>query len=490
MANIKQKYKGKATAFFIVALLFMFVLPYYGTAHAESDSMYKPIRVGVYDDPPSVFSEAGVIKGIIPEIFESIASDNGIRFEYVWGTWSEIYHGLKNGTIDMVFDIARTKERENLFDFNNETLMVEWGVIMARKGHKISSIADLLGKTIAGVTDDVYFEGHPDSFKEMMKTFGVDCRYIGFGGFTDAARAVMDGKADACVLAKSFADYNLNKSYLDYTPIIFKPVKIHFAFTKGSVNSGRLIPIIDKSLSAMKSDRNSVFYDAYEKYIKSFSIVEEIPKWLWILLSSLLVFIILLFTAFHIFLLRRKVRQKTSELWEMNNRLTDLSSKDPLTGIANRRTFNERLEYEIERAKRYGSGLSLILFDIDYFKSINDRFGHIAGDDVIKDVADIMSANTRKVDLVARYGGEEFGIILPETSIDNASVIADKIRAIVSIHTQSFGDDDFRISVTGGVAAWSDAFGGMPQFVNAADAALYNGKRSGRNKIVTFSAKT
>lgn len=488
MTNHKKESMSNLITRLFIAVLFA-LLPLCSGNALEALANNKIIRVGVYDDPPSVFREGGVVKGINPEIFEAIAHEHGIRFEYIWGSWSEIYHGLLEGRIDTVFDIARTKERENLFDFNNETLMVEWGVIMARKGHKISSPADLLGMKIAGVADDVYFEGHPDSFKEMMKTFGIDCRYVEFGGFTDAANAVMDGKADACVLAKSFADYNLNKSYLDYTPIIFKPVKIHFAFTKDSSIGRELIPLIDASLSAMKSDRKSVFYTAYEKYVRPFSMVEKVPKWLWISIPALFALITIVFSMLHIIMLKRTVHQRTTELLDMNNRLADLSSKDSLTGTANRRTFNERLEHEIERARRYKSDLSLILFDIDFFKSINDRFGHIAGDDVIVNIADIMSSNTRMVDLVARYGGEEFGIILPETSLENACIIAEKIRFMVSIHVEEVGGSEVKLSITGGVAAWIDSFGGMSDFVNAADSALYAGKRSGRNKVVEFRAK-
>lgn len=487
MPNNKEKALGINILALFMLMFFLTVLSVVfcvWPVSAGNTPQERPMRIGVYDDPPSVYIEDGIVKGVSPEIFEKIASDNGLRFEYVHGSWSEIYHGLKNGNLDMLYDIARTKEREGLFDFNNETLMVEWGVVMARKGHKIASPADLVGKAVAGVTDDVYFEGHPDSFKEMMATFGVECRFIESGGFSEAARAVIDGKADACVLAKSFADYNLNRSYLDYTPIIFKPVKIHFAFTKGSDYSKRIIPMIDLSLAAMKADKNSVYYTSHEKYIKSFSIVEKIPRWIWVFAAAFLVLIMFVFTVLHIHILKRQVRQKTSELLMMNQRLEDLSARDPLTRIANRRTFNERLEHEIERAKRYGSDLCLILFDIDFFKSINDRFGHIAGDDVIADVAGIMSLNTRKVDLVARYGGEEFGIILPETNLENAWAIAEKIRSITSSHIKKLGDQNIQITLTGGVASWADHFRGMSDFINAADSALYNGKRSGRNTVI------
>lgn len=195
------------------------------SAFAESSKSDDVIKIGVYDDPPMVFSENGIIKGINPEIFEAVALKKGIKYEYVWGSWSEIYNGVIDGHLDMVFDIAKTKEREAFLDFNNETIITAWGVIMSRRGVKISSMADLIDKKISAVADDVYYEGHPDSFKEMMQTFGYRCQYLEFGGFTEAANAVINGKADACVLAKSYADYQLKGSYLEKTPIIFKPIK-------------------------------------------------------------------------------------------------------------------------------------------------------------------------------------------------------------------------------------------------------------------------
>lgn len=171
----------------------------------------------------------------------------------------------------------------------------------------------------------------------------------------------------------------------------------------------------------------------------------------------------------------------------MNRLLTDLSNIDPLTGVANRRVFNERMEYEIQRAQRYGSELSMILFDLDMFKNINDKHGHIAGDSVLVNVARILSANTRKVDLVSRYGGEEFSIILPETSIENATAIAEKIRVAACTQSHVFNGIELSVTLTGGVAVWSsNEFRGMSDFVNAADAALYKGKRSGRNRIEIY----
>ncbi len=175
------------------------------------------------------------------------------------------------------------------------------------------------------------------------------------------------------------------------------------------------------------------------------------------------------------------------ELKIANKELKRLSARDGLTGIANRRCFDEYLQKEMDRMSRNSKPLSLILFDIDFFKNYNDTYGHQAGDDCLKKVAKTIESGARRpADLAARYGGEEFAIILPETDSDGAFFIADKIRKNIQNlnieHTQS--EADTAVTVSAGVSTIIPDCNIPPnEIINNADTALYTAKRSGRNRV-------
>jgi diguanylate cyclase (GGDEF)-like protein len=155
---------------------------------------------------------------------------------------------------------------------------------------------------------------------------------------------------------------------------------------------------------------------------------------------------------------------------------------DPLTGLANRVLFSEVLGREIGRAAGRGGGLSLLMLDLDFFKKVNDGYGHPVGDLVLRQFAQILRKELRRADLPARVGGEEFAVVLTQEK-DQAVLVAEKIRKAVS--QEAFGEqgDAFRLTVSIGCAAWKA--GQSPEaLVKAADEALYRAKGGGRDKVV------
>jgi two-component system, cell cycle response regulator len=161
-----------------------------------------------------------------------------------------------------------------------------------------------------------------------------------------------------------------------------------------------------------------------------------------------------------------------------------LTTVDGLTQIYNKRYFMEVLEREISRSHRYGRELSLIMFDIDHFKTCNDSFGHLAGDYVLKHLASVIKARIRREDIMARYGGEEFSIILPEIDNYNSRQFAEKIRRIVEKTIFKFEDTQIPVTISIGVATSTADINTPDQLIKAADENLYEAKRRGRNCVV------
>jgi len=190
----------------------------------------------------------------------------------------------------------------------------------------------------------------------------------------------------------------------------------------------------------------------------------------------------------------RELKVLKAELEESNNTLQLLSCLDGLTGIANRRRFDEFMKKEWKRAAREDSTISLIMIDIDYFKTYNDNYGHIKGDDALKSVVEALSEGIhRPADLLARYGGEEFVIVLPDTTVNGAASIANSLAenvAKLSLPHEYSGVADV-VTVSMGIACCEPELrhNSVASLIEAADSALYKAKENGRNQIVSSSCQ-
>lgn len=184
--------------------------------------------------------------------------------------------------------------------------------------------------------------------------------------------------------------------------------------------------------------------------------------------------------------LEETVKARTEALQRVNRQLKLMSHTDHLTGIPNRRDIMEKVHYEMFRAERTHKPFSFLFADIDKFKNFNDTYGHECGDVVLKTVAQVVRSMLRKPDYIARWGGEEFLVVLPETALENAVLVAERIRAAVAATEFSYAGHIFKVTITLGVSLF-DARLGIEHSINLADRALYRGKEAGRNRVDTWN---
>lgn len=177
--------------------------------------------------------------------------------------------------------------------------------------------------------------------------------------------------------------------------------------------------------------------------------------------------------------LKRQLEEKTASLAAAQAKIDRLDSSDKLTGLYNRLKIDEFLEAEVQRSKRYSNALSVILIDMDHFKAVNDLFGHLVGDQVLVEIAQLISRRLRLTDIVGRWTGEEFIIICPETDLENALYLAEDLRFLIEGHR-------FRVigSLTASLGVSTYQTGDKVELlVNRADRALYAAKSKGRNQV-------
>ncbi|MBF0379090.1 MAG: diguanylate cyclase [Desulfamplus sp.] len=217
---------------------------------------------------------------------------------------------------------------------------------------------------------------------------------------------------------------------------------------------------------------------------KSLKIHAQLILFLGILSTSLFLGIIYLFTV-----------KLMKELSKSHQKIQQMAITDELTKLYNRRYFYSKLTEEFEKAKRYKRDISCIMIDIDFFKKVNDNYGHHVGDDVLRNIADTIKSTCRSVDTIARYGGEEIVVLLPETNKEKAFLVAEKIRKVVEkIEIPYDKGDNIQITISSGVSGLlSDDLEKVTdsnQLVKDADIALYQAKTNGRNRVEIYTEQS
>ena len=187
--------------------------------------------------------------------------------------------------------------------------------------------------------------------------------------------------------------------------------------------------------------------------------------------------------------LQEELEERERELLEANERLRHMSQTDALTGLDNRRQIETRIEEMFEHAKRLNEPFSVVMVDLDRFKSVNDTYGHQAGDAVLRQLARILKQEVREIDHAGRYGGEEFILLLTGTVLDAAVTFAERVRKAIEAHTFTFDGTSIQRTASFGVAMWPHPkIANCDELVRAADESLYVAKETGRNRVIRFDS--
>ncbi len=243
------------------------------------------VRVGTYENRPKIFTDkSGQTSGFWPDVIAGIASEEGLRIEYVHGTWTECLARLERGEIDVMPDVAFSEERARVFEFSRETVYVSWSRIFASRSAGVESILDLEGKRIAVLKGSINVEG-PEGLKSLLERFGIRCTLVESDSYLSVFQQIKKGAADAGVVSKDFAYAHAQEFDLVPTPIVFQPSRLHFAFHRGGARTPALKEVFDRRIAQMKAGEQSAYNRALKQWF-GLKLEEQpvIPLWAQVLL--------------------------------------------------------------------------------------------------------------------------------------------------------------------------------------------------------------
>lgn len=454
-----------------------------------------PLKVVSHEQAPplSLYDRStGQYQGISVDLFRFIADQIGLSYQFVSDgqvSYSKNMQQFEQGHVDLLIPASVSAERSKIGLFTDTHYDSFYSAIARREDSlKIFNIKQLgqyrlgvvdktaiiphLQSIIPGVELHTYLEG---ALYEGLRRKKIDIALFNKGAFAqDRVRLELFDLDDIYTL------YNFPRSY----SFLFKP----------TAENQKLVDIFNRYLAVIDNSASVLMYedDEYrliEKYIEKQNQQQ-------ILLLVIVIAVLSLLLLLRVSLARKRILRKLSEshsyivqqhqeLQTVNQQLEYLSSRDGLTGLVNRRYFDEQFCLEHARHLRTGSALSVLMVDIDFFKSINDTYGHAQGDVYLQKIAAVIKAAlSRSSDLAARYGGEEFVCIMPDTDLPGALKVAEQIReAVIAQHLNNAENPPQPLTVSVGVATAKGSSSSVDELLEQADVQLYRAKNSGRNRV-------
>lgn len=316
---------------FIISFISLIVFPFLPVPSAYAADEKRTVKVGVYDNKPKVYRDQnGAISGLFPDILNYIAGKENWRIEYVYGTWEEGLSRLENGQIHIMVDVAYSTERQEKYDFADESVLSSWGILFVQKNSSIDSFAKLDGKRIAILKSSVYFGG-PEGVDQYLKAFGLTAEFVTVDEYAEVFALLNKGKVDAAVVSRIFALTN-QKDYPNVKPtdIFFSPTELRFALTKNYAGNPYLIDRLDYWTKKLKGGYEGVYTLFLEQNgLSGMSVNKEIiPEW--VRYAALVIAAMLLLSWLTILALRRARTIITRQLQEKELLLGELLRQTPI----------------------------------------------------------------------------------------------------------------------------------------------------------------
>lgn len=410
-------------------------------------------------------------QGLAESMVQKISSILNMPLEYVeTKSWTESLEFAKAGKCDIFPIISKTKDRESWLNFT-KTYFSQPLVVATNNEHiYVEDFSQLKNAKMALVKDYAYIE----EIKELYPNLEIVKVNSPLEGLLKAKRGEVFGYIDV----PSSIAFLIKNEGLSNIKLVGKLKDVSLKLTIGTPKNKPLLnSIMTKAIdvispSFIKRILNDFYTIKYEKGI-DYKLVKQIS------FASLLVFVLMFYWARKVKRANSMLKQVQADLEVKNKQLKKVSITDNLTGLYNRHKLDDVLYSEVDRFNRYEREFGVILLDIDYFKKVNDTYGHQLGDYVLVEVANLLKESTRVSDVVGRWGGEEFIIVCVETNCEGLNIIAEKCRA--AIENYKF-DKVGKVTASFGLAAYSKNID-LDELISHADHCLYKAKENGRNQV-------
>ncbi len=461
------------------------IMPFLNQEEIKWLAQQQTIKIGITTLPNQILiKENGAYTGFSVDIFQKIQEALGIHFKYVYfDTWSELMAAGMEERIDVIFLAQKTKDRLSHFDFTDAVITQQNKIISKIEGPHHLTIEDLLGKDVAVAKGSALFEYLTEHFTGI--------HLIPTSNEQEALTYVAKNIADATISESVRASYYLRQLNIKNLRIS-GDLDYDYHLRIASRSSLPILNIIlTKAIDRMPTEDIQALHLKWG-YIKNKE--GYLDKQTLIYLG--IVFSIIIPFTFYVFMLNKHLRTQVAEkraailalktahdeIHHLKEVAEQEARTDYLTDVLNKRGFYEELRHHIEKYKRTQDACSLVMIDIDFFKKINDTMGHDTGDMLLSELTKIIKNNLRPYDYMGRVGGEEFALLYPNTHLDEAVEITERIRLSIHQHTFNINHFTFQISASFGVSEITEQ-DSIISFFKRTDKLLYQSKLKGRNRV-------
>jgi len=270
------------------------------------------LKVGTYENPPKIYTnESGEVSGFWADLTRYLASQENWKIEWFHGSWQECLDRLEKNEIDMMVDVAYNEERAQRFEFQDKTILLSWEVLYVHQSSSFQSLFDLEGKKVAGLRGSINLL-EPGGIEYLTDKFNINCKFIEKDNYKETFQELDEQNVYAVVTNHYFGNRHEQSYDIKRTPLVFQPVKLHYAFPKNSKIANHLIKTIDNRINKLKKNDNSLYYDFIDKNLGTREKITVFPRWLIVMLAA--IFVMAVFFLIFVFILRHKVKQQTKKL--------------------------------------------------------------------------------------------------------------------------------------------------------------------------------